>query len=206
MRSLRSSLSVLCGTAPCLPPVCFLVAPIRPISASRRLALQRLCVASGLVFSGRFPALALLLCLLGWFPVLSVFSSLITASSCSSGLLCVSASFVTRSLVSGMRWVWHLENLYRCSLRNPTLSCPVQFLWFESLRLLVNERLLSSCASHAHSVSLGYRCFRDNRPLCAVSESTCTKCFNDLVVPSDSSQFCSISCWLWCRMLTFSCG
>ena len=58
---------------------------------------------------------------------LRVFSSLITASSCSSGLLCVSASVVTRSLVSGMRWEWHLENLYRCSLRNPTLSCSVQF-------------------------------------------------------------------------------
>ena len=72
---------------------------------------------------------------------------------------------------------------------------PVQFLLFESLRLLVNERLLLLCASHAHSLSLGYRCFRDNRPQCAVSESCCTKCFNDLVVPSDSSQFCSISCW-----------
>ena len=56
------------------------------LSSASRLALQRLCLASGFVFSGRFPVLALPLCSLGWFPVLSVFSSLIMASSCSSGM------------------------------------------------------------------------------------------------------------------------
>ena len=45
MRSLRSSLSVLCGTAPCVSLVCFRVASICPISTSRRFALQRLCLA-----------------------------------------------------------------------------------------------------------------------------------------------------------------
>ena len=49
MKSLRSSLSVLCGTALCLSLVCFRVASIRPISASRRFALQRLCVTAGTV-------------------------------------------------------------------------------------------------------------------------------------------------------------
>ena len=88
-------------------------------------------------------------------------------------------------LVSGLRWVWHLENYHRCSPLNPTVGCPVQFLLFECLRLLVNECPLLLCVSHAHSVSLGHRCLRDNRLLCVVSESRRTKCFNDSVVPSD---------------------
>ena len=203
---LRSSLSVLCGTASCLSLVCFRVASIRPISASRRFALQRLCVASGLVFSGRFPVLALLPCSLGWLSVRSVFSSLITASSCSSGnALCLCVLCYT-FLVSGMRWVWHLENYHRCSSLDPTMSCPVQFFLFVGLRLLVNECTLLLCASHAHSVSLGFRCLRDNGFLCVVFESCRTKCFNDLVGPSDSSQVSSVSCWCWCRTPTFSCG
>ena len=37
----------------------------------------------------------------------------------------------------------------------------LQFFWSERLHISVIERLLLLCASHAHSVSLGYRCFRD---------------------------------------------
>ena len=165
MRSPRSSLSVLCGTAPCLSPVCFRVAPIRPISASRRLALQRLCVASGFVFSG-------------WFSVLDVapvFSRLVSCSlrvffvdhgeqSFKWNVMCLCVLCYT-FLVCGMRWVWHLEKVHRCSPLNPTMGCPVQFLLFECLRLFVNECLLLLFASHAHSVSFDYPCFGDSRPL-----------------------------------------
>ena len=65
---------VLCCAAPWFALVCFRMASIRPASASRRFAMQWLCVASSLVFNGRFPVLAMLLCSLGRFPVFSVFS------------------------------------------------------------------------------------------------------------------------------------
>ena len=72
LRSLRSSLSVLCGTAPCVSLVCVRVASTCPISASRRFALQRLCVASWFSLAGFLYSRCS--CVLGWFPVLSVFS------------------------------------------------------------------------------------------------------------------------------------
>ena len=76
------------------------------LTASRRFALQWLCVAPRLVFTGWFSALAVLLCSLGRFPVFPFFSPLVTVSVHHSTWCCSSGNAVCHAfwilLVSGM--------------------------------------------------------------------------------------------------------
>ena len=122
VRSLRSSLIVLCGTAP---------VDHWSVSGWLRSVLSQLheCLpCNGCV-------LLLVSCYLAGF----------LYSPCGHGeqlfkwnAVCLCVPGYT-FLFSGMRWVWHLENYYRHSPLFPTMGCPVQLLLFECLRLLVNE-------------------------------------------------------------------